>query len=177
MDRHDDRAQIKLDLGGKPTAGDVLARIRRESRDESEKGRWFEQLFMRLARQEPEFEIGDIQAWAGWPDRDRLTGLDGRDIGIDLVASRADGDLIAVQCKCYDEGHITGKRDINSFLTASQRGRDGKLFFSHRWIVGTCGWGPLAQGERGRPAPARRLADRLPGVPAPGRRRRRRRPA
>ena len=147
MDRYDDRVQIKLEFGGKPTAGDVLASIRRESRDESEKGRWFEQLFMRLALQEPEFEIAAIHAWADWADRDRLTGLDGRDIGIDLVARRADGDLIAVQCKCYDEGHTIGKRDINSFLTASQRGRDGRLFFTHRWVVATCGWGLLAQSE------------------------------
>ena len=58
--RFDDRQrlvngeQTRMDLGGKQTAGEVLDRIRRESRDESEKGRWFEQLFMRLALQEPE---------------------------------------------------------------------------------------------------------------------------
>ena len=33
----------------------------------SEKGRWFEQLVMRLALQEPEFEIADIDRWPGWP--------------------------------------------------------------------------------------------------------------
>jgi len=41
--------QTSLDLGGKPLAGDILARIRSDSRDNTEKGRWFEQLFMRLA--------------------------------------------------------------------------------------------------------------------------------
>ena len=41
-----------MDFGGKQTAGEVPDRIRQESRDESEKGRWFEQLFMRLALQE-----------------------------------------------------------------------------------------------------------------------------
>ena len=48
--------QTRLDLAGEPTAGEILERIRAESRDESEKGRWFEQLFMRLTMQEPEFE-------------------------------------------------------------------------------------------------------------------------
>ena len=88
-DRHDDHSQIKFDLGGEQaakstrtktkanglfasdsgpmTAGAVLRRIRRQSRDESEKGRWFEQLFMRLALQEPEFEIAEIHRWADWP--------------------------------------------------------------------------------------------------------------
>ena len=140
-------------MGGQPTAGEVLARIRRESRDESEKGRWFEQLFMRLALQEPELEISDIHRWSEWPDRTRLTALDGRDIGIDLVAERSDSSLIAVQCKCYDEEHRIGKRDVDSFLAASQLSHDGELVFSHRWVVSTCRWGPLAQREIDRLQP------------------------
>ena len=57
--------QMRLDLAGRPTAHDILHRIRTESRDESEKGRWFERLFMRIALQQPEFEIEGI--WR-WPD-------------------------------------------------------------------------------------------------------------
>ncbi len=34
-------AQMNLDLGGRPTARQILDRIRTDSRDESEKGRWF----------------------------------------------------------------------------------------------------------------------------------------
>ncbi len=167
MHRQDDHSQIRFDLGGgqaaktprtdagtntappasggPATAGAVLRRIRNESRDESEKGRWFEQLFMRLALQEPEFEIADIRRWPDWPDRERLTGRDGRDIGIDLVAKRCDGGLVAVQCKCYDDGHVLGKRDIDSFLAESQRGNDRGPVFAHRWIVSTCRWGRNAQ--------------------------------
>ena len=44
-----DNPQFSLDLGGRPLAGNILDRIRAESRDESDKGRWFEQLFMRVA--------------------------------------------------------------------------------------------------------------------------------
>ena len=148
-----EQRQLSFAPGGRQTVGDILARIRRESRDESEKGLWFEQLFMRLARQEPEFEISEIHRWPDWPYRQRLTGLDGRDIGIDLVARRADGDLIAVQCKCYDEGHSIGKRDIDSFLGASQLAQDGRPVFAHRWVVATCRWGPTAQREVDRLQP------------------------
>ncbi len=49
---------MRLDLAGRPSARVILERIRGESRDEVEKGRWFAQLFMRIiARQGPEFEI------------------------------------------------------------------------------------------------------------------------
>ena len=58
-------AQMNLDLAGRPSGRVILDRIRTESRDESEKGRWFEQLFMRIAIQQPEFEIDGI--WR-WPD-------------------------------------------------------------------------------------------------------------
>lgn len=138
MEQPQDRKQIKFDFGGKPTVGNTPARIRAEARDESEKGLWFEQLFTRVALQEPEFELTQIHRWADWPDRHVLTGLDGRDIGIDLVAERADGTRIAVQCKCYDDEHRIGKRDINSFLAASQLARDNQPVFSHRWVVTTC---------------------------------------
>ena len=132
--------QINLDLRGRPSAGEVLARIRNESRDQSEKGRWFEQLFMRIARQEPEFEVAEIWRWPDWPEREALTGLDGRDIGIDLVAKRTSGEWIAIQCKCYDERHILAKIEIDKFLGGSQQ-----AIFRLRWAVATCRWGPNAQ--------------------------------
>ena len=66
--------QLTLDLTGNPSARSILHRIRAESRDESEKGRWFEQLFMRIALQQGEFEIDEIWRWPDWPDREALTG-------------------------------------------------------------------------------------------------------
>ncbi|MCY3817352.1 MAG: DEAD/DEAH box helicase family protein [Gammaproteobacteria bacterium] len=132
--------QASLDLGGKPIAGDILDRIRKESRDQAEKGRWFEQLFMRLALQQPEFEIDRIWRWPDWPDREELTGLDGRDMGVDLVAQRTSGEYVAIQCKCYDERHTLGKGEIDKFLGGSQQ-----PIFRLRWIVATCRWGPIAE--------------------------------
>ena len=135
-----DDAQTSLDFGGRPTAGAILKRIRVESRDESEKGRWFEQLFMRVALQRPEFEIEHIWRWPDWPEREALTGLDGRDIGIDLVARRTSGEWVAIQCKCYEESRILAKGEIDKFLGGSQQ-----PVFRLRWIVATCRWGPNAE--------------------------------
>ncbi len=132
--------QMNLDLAGRPSARAILDRIRKESRDEAEKGRWFEQLFVRIAYQEPEFEIDGIWRWAEWPERETLTGLDGRDIGIDLVARRSSGEWVAVQCKCYDDRHVLGKSGIDKFLGGSQQ-----PVFRLRWVVATCRWGPNAE--------------------------------
>ena len=135
-----EREQVALDLRGEPTAGEILDRIRGESRDEVEKGRWFENLFMHVARQEPELEVAEIWRWAEWPERSERTGLDGRDIGVDLVARRHDGSFVAIQCKCYDENRILPKGEIDKFLGATQQG-----VFGLRWIVGTCRWNPNAE--------------------------------
>ena len=132
--------QTSLDLAGRPSAGAILDRIRNQSRDEAEKGRWFEQLFMRVAIQQPEFEIDGIWRWPEWPEREALTGLDGRDMGVDLVARRTTGEWIAIQCKCYDDRHVLGKGGIDKFLGGSQQ-----PIFRLRWIVATCRWGPIAE--------------------------------
>ena len=132
--------QMTLDLGGRPTVRLVLDRIRAESRDESEKGRWFEQLFIRVALQEPAFEVAAIWRWPDWPEREALTGLDGRDIGIDLVGRRTTGEWVAIQCKCYDPAHVLAKGEIDKFLGGSQQ-----PVFGLRWVVATCRWGPNAE--------------------------------
>ena len=134
------KMQTSLNLEEQPSAGAILYRIRKESRDEAEKGRWFEQLFMRLALQQPEFEIDEIWRWPDWPEREALTGLDGRDMGVDLVARRTSGEFVAIQCKCYDEKRRLGKGEINKFLGGSQQ-----PIFRLRWIVATCRWGPIAE--------------------------------
>ena len=72
---------------GDTTVGQVLKRIRRDSRDESEKGRWFENLVARVLTDNPEYEVAAAHRWADWPERVDETGLDGRDIGIDLVCA------------------------------------------------------------------------------------------
>ncbi|MDE2924434.1 MAG: DEAD/DEAH box helicase family protein [Acidobacteriota bacterium] len=142
--------QTAIDLGAPPpdqdldwgdlTAGELLRRIRNTSRTEAEKGQWFENLFAQLARNEPEFELEEVWRWAQWPDRKRLTGLSGQDIGVDLVARHQDGTLIAIQCKCYASHHRVTKADVQSFLAGSQQ-----EIFGLRWIVTTSRWGRTAE--------------------------------
>lgn len=140
--------QLSLNLESRPLVADVLHRIRTESRDESEKGRWFEQLFMRVAIQESQFELEGIWRWSDWPEREELTGLDGRDIGVDLVARRTTGEWIAIQCKCYDDNHLLRKGDIDKFLGGSQQPA-----FGMRWMVATCRWGNNADNAIKRAHP------------------------
>lgn len=117
------------------TAGKMLDTIRRESRDESEKGTAFEKLFRRLILDLPNFEVEDAWLWKKWPDRENLTRLPYDDIGIDLVARLRDGSLVAIQCKCYDEASYVNRDEIDSFLAVSNKP------FDMRWIVATCRWG------------------------------------
>lgn len=121
------------------TALQILEDIRSESRDEHEKGRWFENLFLRLICNIPDFEVAKAYRWSDWPDRERLVNSGPKDIGIDLVATLNDGSLVAIQCKCYDEKYKIQRDDINSFLAVSGPP------FDMRWIVATCGWGGNAE--------------------------------
>lgn len=123
-----------------PTAGQVLERIRRESRSESEKGRWFENLFLQLMRDMPEFAVDRAYRWTDWPDRERLTRLPLADSGIDLVAVTNDGRTVAIQCKCYREEYTIQGAEIDSFLAVSGPP------FDMRWVVATCRWGFNAEG-------------------------------
>ena len=114
------KVQDALDFSHRPSAGEVLARIRENSRNSTEKGRWFERLFMQVALQEPEFEVDKIWRWADWPMREELDGRHGGDPGIDLVAQHTSGDWIAIQCKCHDERHRLRREGIDKFLGGSQ---------------------------------------------------------
>ena len=140
--------QPTIDFGQGRSVGTIIDRIRSESRDETEKGRWFEQLFMRVARQEPEFEIETIHRWPDWPERELVTGYDGRDFGIDLVGQRTTGEWIAIQCKCYDPNHTLPKSELDKFLGASQQ-----PVFTQRWVVATCPWGRAAESAIQRAHP------------------------
>lgn len=147
--------QIRLHLQpGETTVGQVLDRIRRESRDEYEKGRWFEELLARVLTENPEYEVSRVHRWRDWPERETLTGLDGRDLGIDLVALHHDESWTAIQSKCYQESDSVGKGDIDSFLAFSQRD-----VFSHRWIAATCRWTTAAEEQIAGLKPAVRQID------------------
>ena len=132
--------QRAFDFGHAQSAGRLLRRIQTESRTQAEKGRWFENLFLRVARNDPDLEIEAIHRWADWPEREQLTSLSGQDIGVDLVAKHHDGTWIAIQCKCYERDHRITKDDVQRFVTGSQHD-----VFALRWIVATSRWGRTAE--------------------------------
>ena len=132
--------QGKLDLRRTETMGEALARIRADSSSEREKGTWFENLTRQFLSQEPTFEVDGIWTWREWPEREALTGLDGRDMGIDLVARLRSGAWAAVQCKFYAEHSRIERNDISRFLAES-----GREPFAMRWMVVTCPWGDGAE--------------------------------
>ena len=132
--------QGEFDLRPDEVVGDVLERIFAEASSESEKGRWFEHLFMAVVKDNPDFDTAEIWPWRDWPNREAKTGLDGRDHGIDLVAELNDGSTVAIQCKCFAESHLVSKRDIDSFLAESSREA-----FGLRWIVSTSSWNSAAE--------------------------------
>ncbi len=142
VQRHSEIQSILDFRPGENSVGKVLERIRHESRDEVEKGHWFENLVARVLKDNPQYEISEVYRWSEWPEREELTGLDGRDIGIDLVAKRNFGGWIAIQCKCYEENRTVGKKDIDSFIAASQRDP-----FELRFIIATCKWSRTAEAE------------------------------
>ena len=112
----------------------VLARIRREASAEAEKGRWFRASVHGYGARHAEFDVADVWRWRDWPERERLTGLDGRDHGIAPVAQQKDGTVAATQCKCYAEDAVIGKQAIDSFLNARPPGPRR----------GCAGWSPPA---------------------------------
>ena len=132
--------QLALDLGDARSADEWLVNIREKSRTEVEKGRWFENLFAKVVRSKAEFEVSDIWRWQDWPQRQALTGLSAKDIGVDLVAKHKDGTWIAIQCKCYEPSRRISKDDLKDFIAGSQHS-----VYGLRWIVTTCRWGPVAE--------------------------------
>jgi predicted helicase len=110
----------------------LLATFRNAAVSEREKGTYFEELIVAYLRNEATYRdlYSDVWTYAEWA---KLQGVDGRDVGIDLVAKTADTDEFhAIQCKFYAEDYRVTKGDLDSFFTAS-----GKKPFSLRVIVTT----------------------------------------
>ena len=133
-------AQSQMDLRRSETISEALARIRADSKSETDKGTWFERLTIQFLKQEPTFEVDGVWRWRDWPEREALTGLDGRDMGIDLVARLRNNAWVAVQCKFYAEDRRISRDDIARFLAES-----GREPFDQRWMIVTCPWGEGAE--------------------------------
>ena len=109
---------------------DVYRRLCERYPNPQERGlRGFEPLVAKVLRTDPMYRerFDEVWRWSEWP------GRDGGDIGIDIVARRRGGGLVAIQCKCT--GRID-KGDIDSFLSDSQR-RPGGEPYMERYIFTT----------------------------------------
>ncbi len=111
---------------------EILDRLRSQARTERDKGSYFEKLMIAVLQQHPEYDFRGVWSWKDWPEREKLSGMDAKDIGIDLVGKNADGKLCAIQCKFFAEDYALQKKDIDSFFTES-----GKKPFTSRLIITT----------------------------------------
>lgn len=80
-------------------------------------GRLFEGFVKWFLQHEPTWanQIEKVWLWEEYPDRW------GPDCGIDLVFKHRNGEIWAVQAKCYGSDYYIKKDDINSFLSESNR--------------------------------------------------------
>ena len=132
------------------TLDEVLARFREEAQgDKAVLGTRFERLVKRLLTQLPLYRTQFSRVWL-WSELNL-----GHDTGIDLVAEDIHGELYGIQAKCYEDGHVVSKPDIDTFL--SKLGEylpfeGAKRTFAHGIIFSTTdAWGDNAE---------RTLADR-----------------
>ena len=96
------------------TFDEVIASLPTEPRL---KGRAFEKICKWFLENDPVYSnsVRKVWLWDDWP------GRWGPDSGIDLVAETHDGNLWAIQSKAYDETTTVTKRDVDSFLSESNR--------------------------------------------------------
>ncbi len=118
----------------------TLDHIRAVAESEVQKGRLFERLMKTFFLEDPLYaeRFSNVWLWSEWAQQ--VSGFDGRDTGVDLVAEERDGGYCAIQCKCYAPGTRISKPHLDSFIAASAREP-----FTSRIVVDTGDeWGPAA---------------------------------
>ena len=108
------------------TFGDVYDLLCERHPDPRERGRQFEPLVAQVLSTDKMFRdrYAKVWRWSDWPDR--RSG----DIGVDLVAQRFDGGLIAIQCKCYDPDRTLYEGDLATFLANTNAAFDERMVVS-----------------------------------------------
>ena len=95
------------------TFAKFIASIQADGND----GKAFEHFCKWFLLNDPYWKSQVDNAWlfSEWPDRW------GPDNGVDLIFKHKNGEMWAVQAKCYDAKHRVSKSDMDSFLTESNR--------------------------------------------------------
>lgn len=108
-------------------------------------GREFELLCRWFLQNDPEFaaEYQHVWLWAEWP------GRWGPDRGIDLVAQTFAGRIDAVQAKHYAADHSVTKRDLDTFLSESNRaGVGARLLIASTDLIARSAREVMAEQEK-----------------------------
>lgn len=108
-----------------PTFADLLSKL---DPDPHKRGAQFEHVCKWFLLNDPEYRSRVKRVWL-WKEWD---GKWGSDAGIDLVAETRTGELWAVQAKAYDATHTVTKRDVDTFLSESNRKK-----FAFRLLIAT----------------------------------------
>ncbi|MBU3736062.1 MAG: helicase, partial [Methylobacterium sp.] len=85
--------------------------------DPSKRGKQFEHFVKWFLKNEPEWSTQVDQVWL-WDEYPERWGID---CGIDLVFKHHNGELWAVQAKCYSPEHDITKHAVDKFLSESNR--------------------------------------------------------
>ena len=91
-------------------------------------GDLLEELVEQCAPDIPDWEVADCWLLADCPHLAEL-GIEPTDDGIDLIAKKADGANVAIQCKAFSDSNIT--------TTMIQKFAGKANGFSERWLVTT----------------------------------------
>ena len=109
----------------------IEAKIRSDVEGPEDKsyGQQFEKLCKHFLLTSPGYKtvLKSVWLWNEWPDRWR-----DKECGIDLVAKTYDGDYWAIQAKCYKHEYAITKKDVDKFLSWSNR-----TIFSYRLLIAT----------------------------------------
>ncbi len=132
---------------------EVLARFREEAQgNKAALGTRFEWLVRQILTRLPLYRDHFRRVWL-WSDLGQ-----GHDTGIDLVAEDCEGKLCGIQAKCYEDGHVVSKPDIDTFLAKlgdyiQINGRP-RAFSSGLIFASTDAWGKHAdESLANRPIP------------------------
>ncbi len=85
--------------------------------DPAKRGKQFERFVKWFLTNEPEWATQVAQVWL-WDEYPERWGID---CGIDLVFKHKNGELWAVQAKCYSPDYDITKHDVDKFLSESSR--------------------------------------------------------
>ncbi len=101
--------------------------------DPDSKGKEFEHFVKWFLKNDPEWstQVDQVWLWDEYPERW------GRDCGVDLVFKHKNGDVWAVQAKCYSPEYSITKSDVDKFLSESNRhGVDKRLLIASTDQIG-----------------------------------------